>query len=272
MISNVEKESIKKDYEEYLCKLDDYDKYVDGILHDKIINIKYQEIAIYVTLYGLVNLIYSICCLTLFSNTKFSSILFNTIFVCIVFPVVPIGIHVALTAVKDFLMKNSVNYLSSQRNLLIKKYKDEIDVKYSKVIKAYDHLLDYERINKDKIELLMKKIKSMNKSQFRKTVIWLLNKNGYTVYEHSNKEVLRFIADGKKGIVFLGHSSKKILLRDIREFEKIKYEDDYDYVKIFFVNDISSVVYDYCVASKIEMCDTNYLCEEISKFKNEIKN
>ena len=273
MISQTKKENLKKKYDEYLNKYNSYEKYADEMLENKKSIIKAQEISTYVLLYSLVNLIYSVCCMTVFSDTSIITIFINTFIICIVFIFIPFGIHSVLTVVKDILMKKALDRFNDRRNELVKEYKNDLNVEYEKVIKAYNALLEYEDTNKkivdEKKNSVMKILKNMNNSQFRKTIIWLLNKDGFTVYEHPNKELLCFIKRGKKGIAYLGYSNKKILLRDLKEFENLKYKDDYDYAKVFFINDISSVVYDYCVDSEIEMYDINMLCEEIVRFKSE---
>ena len=264
-------DKIDQQYNKYLSELNDNNaenNYINRILKNELEKLKRKEKSANLFLWSLVNLVISIMNMTLFRDEEIIDIVVNIIITCIILWIIPYGLYILITNLKEKILENDNQKLQTKKDELSIQYKDIIREKYSQTINQYNNIKKQKENYRDYI---YNRLKELTFNEFKNSIIWIFNKKKYKVYKTEKQNIIIIMKNDKKEIVYINNSKGKLLLRDLKQFVQIRFEGDYELAKIYCLGYISSVLQRYCDSTKIELKNIENICNEICEIKEEEK-
>ena len=264
-------DKIDEQYNKYLSELNDNNaenNYINRILKNELEKLKRKEKSANLFLWSLVNLVISIMNMTLFRDEEIIDIVVNIIITCIILWIIPYGLYIVITNLKEKILENDNQKLQTKKDELSIQYKDIIREKYSQTINQYNNIKKQKENYRDYI---YNRLKELTFNEFKNSIIWIFNKKKYKVYKTEKQNIIIIMKNDKKEIVYINNSKGKLLLRDLKQFVQIRFEGDYELAKIYCLGYISSVLQRYCDSTKIELKNIENICNEICEIKEEEK-
>lgn len=228
---------LERKYKEYEAECNDK-KHLNEYITKKTASLEYnlnlKTKCIYISLFGILNIIISIMFLTIFKVDKFFSTLLYT-YLIIIFSVIPL---ILILEVASYI----VDKLTEKDKTNIENIKENLKSNYQKLI--YEKYETY--INEYNREKNKPKVRNFNNQEIlNKYVIKILENKNYKILKTMNKNNFVCSFNNDKVLVISRVLKRTITIGDISKIKEI-IKDKYDYCIIYYVGNISTRAVQKC--------------------------